>query len=253
MTIIILTTVAFVYLAACLFVFFKQRSLIYFPTEEAAAVPESSRISLETSGETIRILFRAADSPNAVIYFGGNSEDVSFNLGSFADAVPNHNVYLVNYRGYGGSTGSPSEDALFSDALAVYDLVRARHQNVSVVGRSLGTGVAAFLASKRQVNKLVMVTPYDSVENVAKKHFPIFPVSLLLTDKFDSASRVKDITAQTLVILADNDAVIPRGNSEMLIDRFRSDQVTVEVMKDTTHDSVTFSSDYRELIRHFLD
>jgi len=161
-------------------------------------------------------------------------------------------LFLVNYRGYGGSTGTPSEDGLFADAVAVYDYVRARYPRVSVVGRSLGTGVAIYLSSVRNVEKLVLITPYDSIENVAKKHFPIFPISFLLKDKFNSASRVKDVKAKTLVLIAEDDKTIPRENSEALVQRFSPDQIVVKTLPGTTHSSITFGNEYALLISQFL-
>jgi pimeloyl-ACP methyl ester carboxylesterase len=237
------------YLAVCFLLFFTQRSLLYFPTPESK---QSQSISIESEGETLRILTRPADSANAIILFGGNADDVSYYLGSFAAAVPEQNLFLVNYRGYGGSTGSPSEAALFADAVAVYDHVYAKFPNVSVVGRSLGTGVAVYLASVRKVDRLILITPYDSVENVAKNHFPIFPVGLILKDKFDSIARVKDVTAKTLILLAENDRTIPRKNSDALAHAFRSDQVLVKTLAGKTHDSITSGTEYLELIRDFV-
>jgi pimeloyl-ACP methyl ester carboxylesterase len=247
----VLIVAALLYLSACTLMYFKQRSLLYFPTPESR-VDESASISVETGGQTLRILTKSADGPDAVIYFGGNSEDVAFSIKSFSKALPIQNLFMVNYRGYGGSTGSPSEEALFSDALAVYDLVHEKYPNISVVGRSLGTGVAVYLASVRKVERLVLITPYDSIENVASKHFPFFPISLLLKDKFDSASRVPRVTAKTLVILAESDEVIPRGNSDALIAQFPSDQVVVKVIQGANHNSIEFSPEYFELIRMFL-
>ena len=177
-SLIVLITIAACYLLACVFLFFKQRSLLYFPTPESS-VSNSASITLRTQGESLRIWSRPADSSDVVIYFGGNAEDVSSNFRTFSALLPKQNLYFVNYRGYGGSTGSPSEAALFSDALAVYDWVHEKYPNISVIGRSLGSGVAVYLASARKVDKLVLVTPYDSIENVAKKSFPIFPISLL--------------------------------------------------------------------------
>lgn len=240
------------YVSLCTFLFFAQRSLLYFPTPEAS-LPDSASISLRTAGETLRIWSRPADGPDAIIYFGGNAEDVSSNFGAFAKALPRHAIYLVNYRGYGGSTGSPSEGALFADALAVYDLVHQNHPNISLVGRSLGSGVAAYLASTRKVERLVLVTPYDSIENVAKKRFPIFPISLLLKDKFNSSARVPSIGAKTLVILAENDEIIPRESSDALIAEFPSDQVIVKVIHEATHNSVGSSPVYAELIGGFCE
>jgi pimeloyl-ACP methyl ester carboxylesterase len=250
-SLLVLVLAALLYLSVCALLFFAQRSLLYFPTPESS-LSDSASISLRTAGETLRIWTRPADGPDAVIYFGGNAEDVSSNFGAFSKALPKRNLYLVNYRGYGGSTGSPSEVALFSDALAVYDWVHEKHPNISVVGRSLGSGVATYLASARKVDRLVLVTPYDSIENVAKKRFPIFPISLLLKDKFNSLPRVRSITAKTLVILAENDEVIPRENSDALIAQFPSDQVAIKVIHGTAHNSIGLSPAYFELIGGFL-
>lgn len=247
----LLCAIPVAYLALCGLLFVKQRSFLYFPTAQSKSGNQSVEL-IKSEGETLRVLTRPADSDRALILFGGNADDVSSYLGSFAAALPKENLYLVNYRGYSGSSGEPSEEALFADALAVYDHVNERFANVSVVGRSLGTGVAVYLSSMRKVDKLILLTPYDSIENVAKSHFPLFPISLLLKDKFDSASRVKDVTAQTLILVADNDQTIPRESTDNLIRRFPTEKVTVKILKNTTHDSITSGSEYTDLISEFL-
>ena len=248
---ICLSLLALGYIVFGSLLFFYQRSFLYFPTPESKT-PGSTSFSLTNDGETIRIWSRTVESSYAVIYFGGNSEDVSNNFMRFSSLLPDQNLYFVNYRGYGGSSGTPSEAALFSDALAVYDSIREKHANISVIGRSLGSGVAVYLAANRKVDKLVLVTPYDSIENVAKKRFPIFPISLLLQDKFNSASRVQNITAKTLVILAENDEVIPRANSYALTARFPPQQLEIKVVLGTTHDSIGRSPEYFDIITGFL-
>ena len=238
------------YISTCAVLFLTQRSLLYFPT--SASIDAAPTVLIESDGETLRVLTRPADSPNAVIFFGGNADDVSNYLGSFAASVPEQNLFLVNYRGYSGSTGTPSEAALFTDAVAVYDHVHAKFPHVTVIGRSLGSGVAVYLASVRKVDKLILITPYDSIENVAKKHFPIFPIGLLLKDKFDSASRVKDLTAKTLILIAENDKTIPRENADLLVQQFPSDKVVVKTLAGTNHDSITSGAEYLKLISDFL-
>lgn len=249
--IIILTLTASGYLVFCGLLFFYQRSFIYHPVKNSV-IADSAFISITSEGETIRVLTRATDSPKALIFFGGNADDVSAYLGSFADSISEPNLFLVNYRGYGGSTGTPSEATLFADAVAIYDHVSANYQNISVVGRSLGSGVAVYLASVRNVKNLVLVTPYDSIENVAKQQFPIFPVGLLLQDKYDAASRVKDVSAKTLIILAESDTTIPLENSRSLIAHFPEKQVVVHTLPGTTHNSVVYAKEYLPLIRQFF-
>lgn len=238
------------YISTCAVLFLTQRSLLYFPT--SALSDAAPTVLIESDGETLRVLTRPADSNDAIILFGGNADDVSGYLSSFAASVPEQNLFLVNYRGYSGSTGTPSEAALLADAVAVYDHVHTKFSNISVVGRSLGSGVAVYLASARKVDKLILITPYDSIENVAKKHFPIFPIGLLLKDKFDSASRVKDVTAKTLILIAENDRTIPRENTDNLVRQFPSDQVVVKTLARTNHDSITSGAECLKLISDFL-
>jgi pimeloyl-ACP methyl ester carboxylesterase len=239
-----------VYVAACLYLYLFQRTFLYFPTPQVS-VPHAENISLKSDGETLRI-WHIGSGENAIIYFGGNAEDVSYNIPLFLNLFPHHSLYLVNYRGYGGSTGSPGEAGLYKDAVTVFDFVRTRHAKVSVIGRSLGSGVAVYLASVREIRKLVLVTPFDSIEAVARRHFPIFPTSFLLKDKFLSSTHAQRIKAQTLVIVAGRDEVIPRENSEALIAALPGPQTVVEFIPETDHDSVGMSERYLKSLREFL-
>jgi len=249
--IILLVLIAAGYLAFCALLYFKQRSFLYFPTPEAK-ITGSTSVSLTNEGETVRVWTREIEGTDAVIYFGGNAEDVSNNFLRFSALLPDKSLYFVNYRGYGGSTGTSSEAALFSDALAVYDSIHEKHGHIFVIGRSLGSGVAVYLAANRKVDKLVLVTPYDSIENVAQKRFRIFPVSLILQDKFDSASRVQNINAKTIAIEAENDEVIPRANSDALTARFPADQIVIKVVDGTNHNSIGMSRVYFDAVVDFL-
>ncbi len=248
----VISIAVLMYVGFCVFMYASQRNAIYYPTPEVH-VPEAADMRLESDGETLKI-WRIADAngPNAIIYFGGNAEDVSGNIPQFRNIFPRHNVYLVNYRGYGGSTGSPSEMGLYKDALAVFDEIRSRYTDISVIGRSLGSGVATYLATARDIDRLILVTPFDSIENVAKKAMPLLPVSLLLKDKFDSAGRVADIDAPVLVVIAENDEVIAKRHSDALAGAFPDSQVTVEVIPDTGHNTIDMSPRYANVLSKFL-
>ena len=250
---LILSICAVLYLGACLYLYAMQRTLLYFPTPAVAADAES--ISLKSGGETLRIWHlpnSAAEEERAVIYFGGNAEDVAQDLPFFKTVLPAQSVYAMNYRGYGGSTGTPSEDGLFQDATALYDFVKATHKHVSVIGRSLGSGVAVYLATVRDIDKLVLATPYDSVENVAQKQFPYFPIGLLLKDKFSSNRRAGSIKVPTLVLLAEYDELVPRANSEALIAVFPQSIVKVAVIPGSTHNNIGSVDQYWQRLHEFL-
>lgn len=241
---------AFLYVSLGIALFFVQRSLVYHPTP-AVTVAGVEPIALKSDGETIRVWARAVERPRAALYFGGNSEEVSRNLAPLENALPGRAIYLVNYRGYGGSTGAPSEEALFHDALAAYDFVHPTHPDICVIGRSLGSGVAAYLASERKTDRLVLVTPYDSIEKVAQARYPLYPISWLLRDKFDTRARVPRIRASTLALLAEFDAVIPPERSAALIQAFPPDQISMKTLPGTSHNSIASSPLYWGAIASF--
>ncbi len=248
----VISIAVLMYAGFCAFIYATQRNAIYYPTPEAH-VPGVADIRLDSDGETLKIwLLAYADGSSAIIYFGGNAEEVSGNIPQFRNIFPQHNVYLVNYRGYGGSTGSPSESGLYKDALTVFDEIRSSYTNISVIGRSLGSGVATYLATARDINRLILVTPFDSIENVARTAMPLLPVSLLLKDKFDSIGRVADIDAPVLIVTAENDEVITKRHSDALAGAFPESQVTLEVIADTGHNTIDMSPRYSNVLSMFL-
>ena len=247
----ILYLVLLLYAGICAYLFFAQRSFLYFPTPERP-LPQAERIDIESGDARLRVWARPRAGAGAVIYFGGNGEDVAGNFYGLADAIPGRAIYLVNYRGYGGSTGTPSEAALFQDALAVYDWVRARHPGVAVMGSSLGTGVAVYLAVSREVDRLVLVTPFDSIANVAQDKLRLFPISFLLSDRFDSAARAHGVTAKTLVLIAGDDEMIPRARTDALVAKLPKDNAEVAVLDGATHNSIAAHPEYLKRVGAFL-
>lgn len=239
------------YLALVAFVYVTQRSQIYFPTPESQQ-PRAQALWVASEGERIKVWVVPRPGSRALIYFGGNAEDVAGNIDLFAAAFPDRSLYLVNYRGYGGSTGRPSEAGLQVDALAVFDHVRRERAEIAVMGRSLGSGVAVHLASARSVEHLVLVTAYDSLVNVAREYFRWLPVGLLLRDRYESASHARAIKAPVLVVIADEDEIIPRARSEALAAAFTPGQVQVEVVPGVGHNTLDWSPAYLEAVREFL-
>lgn len=127
---------------------------------------------------------------------------------------------VLEYRGYGQSGGDPSEKALYSDSLEFYDLISSRSDvdksRISTLGWSLGTGVAAYVASERNIYRLALIDPYDSVAAVAQDIYPVIPVELLLRHRFDTLSLVSKITVPTYIVASEKDQVIPHEHAEKL-------------------------------------
>ena len=171
----------------------------------------------------------------------------------FTRALPSHTVYLVAYRGYGASDGEPTETHLLADALALHDDIAKRHAggHVAVAGRSLGSGVATFVAAERRVPALVLVTPFDSLAAVAQAHYPMFPVGLLLRDRYDSALRLPRHQGRLLVLRAGQDQVVPPAHTDGLLKALGRPAQVVE-FPAAGHDDLSLDPAYWSAIGDFL-
>jgi pimeloyl-ACP methyl ester carboxylesterase len=239
------------YAGLCIYVYERQRDMIYFPSRETAS-SLAEEVRLESSGEELKVWHREGISGKAVLYFGGNAENVAGNIGNFRTVFPDDSLYLMNYRGFGGSTGVPSEEAFYADAVALFDLASRSHTEISVIGRSIGSGVAAYLATVRDVRKLVLVTPFDSIENVIRERYYLLPIRLLLTEKYDTLSRVPDIDAAVLIILAENDEIVRYERSLSLVAAFPDEQLDTVILRGASHNSVATSGAYLTSLWEFL-
>ena len=239
---------ALAYVAICAVLALFQRSFIYLPQPRSNRNAATLRLSVPDA--TLEITARLRQRENAVLYFGGNAEDVSWSVEDLEAAYPDSDLYLMHYRGYGESSGRPSERALFADSLALFDLVREKHASIVVVGRSLGSGVAAFLASRRPASRLVLVTPFDSVLALAARSFWFVPVGWLLRDKFESTNYAPDISAPTTIIAAEHDATIPRRHTEALLRRFQPGVAVLKIVARADHNTIADSPEYLRFLRN---
>lgn len=209
-------------------------------------------------GERLRgWLLRPAAAPRgarlpAVLYFGGNAEEVSWMLGD-AHRLGGVAFAAFNYRGYGASTGAPYEDALFGDALALFDLLASRPDvdagRVLAWGRSLGTGVAVHLAARRELAGLLLTSPYDSIAALARHHLPW--LAFLLGQPFDALSLAPSIRAPMLAIVAGRDTVVPPVHSERLVAAWGGPARVVR-FPSARHDDVQGAAGYWPAVRGFV-
>jgi fermentation-respiration switch protein FrsA (DUF1100 family) len=207
------------YAFACLMLFATQRNLVFFPVPRTNT--SAPTLILKTNAGDVLVSTRVVEGKRAIVYFGGNAEDVSQTVPDLAVAFPDRAIYALHYRGYGGSAGSPSESAIVADAIALFDLVQAKHDDITVIGRSLGSGAAVQVAGARPATGLVLVTPYDSLADVGAVHYPMFPVRWLTLDPFDSARVAPTLTLPTTIIAAARDPIVPMANTRRLEAAFR--------------------------------
>jgi fermentation-respiration switch protein FrsA (DUF1100 family) len=243
-----------------LFVYLLQEKLLFFPQPlgKPLTVPNVERVELRTAdGVALRGWLakgkHAVPAP-LVVYFGGNAEEVSW-LASVAERFGGWSLLFLNYRGYGDSEGKPGERELFADALAIYDYAVKRSDvmpdRIIAMGRSLGSGVAVYLAANRGVRGVILVTPYDSIIEVAKRHYPYLPVRWLIRHPFDSLSRVAAMHAPLLCLAAGDDAVIPVEHARRLYDAWPAHKRWLQI-DGADHASISSEPRYWEAIGAFL-
>ena len=242
----IFTVAVCVYAGICLFFFAFQRSFIYMPTP--ATADHDAAIVLDVPGARLRISARPLDGPKALVYFGGNAEDVAYTVPELAATFPDRAIYALHYRGYSGSTGRLTEASLRSDARALFQMAHDRHPDVIVFGRSLGSSLAIQLAAEEPVSRLVLIAPFKSILAIASRVAPFLPMRLLLCDPWESWRYALRVTCPTLVIAASHDELVPMGDTKQLYEAFRPGVATLRVIDGTDHNSVSGPDEFWEAL-----
>ncbi len=200
-----------IYLAGGLSLYFFQERLIFRPDlapKEVQLPPKAHKLFLD--GLEVGVIDKKSDT--TLFYFGGNADNAVEALTLFGD-LP-FNVVTVNYPGYGNSQGSPSQKSIFQGAAKVFEHFRTAH--TIIIGRSLGTGVAAYIAANYPVDGIVLITPYHSITHLARLRYPIYPVRLLVRHPFPIYQYIQQSDAPTIVFLAEYDDTTPRITFEKL-------------------------------------
>lgn len=189
-----------------------------------------------------------------VVYFGGRSEDVYWITQDAQRIFPGMSVLAINYRGYGKSQGKPSEAKIIEDATYLIDWLvhekRVDVADIALVGRSLGSGVAVQVASKRAVGATVLITPYDSIAAVAKDRFPWVP-NFVLRHRFDSMKVASSITCPVMVLRAQDDQVITPSHTDRLVSGLSSPPLEICV-PNSDHANIPYLPTTQNLIAEFL-
>lgn len=214
------------YLGVVVLLYAGQRRLMYFPSAEriapaAAGLGEAEEVVLDTpDGEHLIAWHVPPQSERPVVlYFHGNGGALVHRAERFRALVgAGLGLVAIDYRGYGGSSGSPSEAGLRIDAETAYAFAAARYRadRIAVWGESLGTGVAVALAAERPVGWLVLEAPFTSAVEVAARHYPWVPVRWLMKDQFRSDERIPLVAAPVLVLHGARDRVVPIALGERL-------------------------------------
>lgn len=249
-----------VFLLVTLFLYLMQDRMIFMPPgidKSAYARFSKNELRLNTSVSDVHGWQVVSEKNNkkSILYFGGNAEDAVY-MNYEAGRFNVRKTVSFNYPGYGESSSNPTQKTLYQSALEIYDGLLEKKiieaDKVVIMGRSLGSSVAAYIAAHRPVAGLIMITPFDSMENVAVNHYKIFPVRLLLKHQFPTIDYIAQFKGPLLVVAAANDEIIA---SENLLNLQSAMQSGAQVIRyeGVGHNTIQSHEKYYEDINSFID
>lgn len=209
-----------IYLAVALAMFFFQRQLMYAPEsyktdprDEGLAGIEERHLRSSDGADVVAWYGKAMPGQPTLLYFHGNGGSLATRSERIRKYMSRgRGIYMMSYRGYSGSTGSPSEAANVTDAKSAWDDLVAlgvAPADIIIYGESLGSGVAVQVAAAKTPSALVLDAPYTSMVDVAASHYPWLPVRPMLLDRYESAQSIGKVRCPLLIIHGEKDEVIP--------------------------------------------
>lgn len=259
---LILGSLTLVYLGVCFFFYWYQESFLFHPRVTRMDYVydfdypyEEKLYKTPNNGSIHTLKFEVKESKGLVFYLHGNAGSLRDWGWVYADFVKmGYDVLIIDYRGYGKSTGPLSEANMHSDLEFLYNEMKSQYKedNIVVYGRSIGTGMASKLAANNQPKAVVLESPFYSIKDVAKKMAPIFPLELLLKYKFNSFEYLSSALSPIYIIHGTNDNVIPFQSGEKLYE-LHKDNVSFFKVEDGQHNNLSNYPAHKELLKEVLN
>ena len=251
-----------IYGLLCGVIYFFQESLIFLPTiltqEHVYEMDHSfEEITLEANdGAKLNGLhFKVENSKGAILYFHGNAGNLQ-RWGQLTEffVEKGYSVIVMDYRGYGKSTGKKSMESLYNDAQIWYDYAKQFYNEaeLTVYGRSLGTTFATYVSSENKPKKLILESPFYSIEEVAKSRFPILPIKALLHYKFPTYQYINDVACPITIYHGTKDKVIAYQQGEKLFESIESDSKQFISVPNGGHNDLVSFEEYFDTIGESL-
>ena len=262
------------YVLLCVFLRWREPSMIYLPDRQLEAAPDAAGLSYEdvflttADGARIHGWFLPAprdlpSSPFTLLFFHGNAGNISHRLDKLAVFHElGASVFIIDYRGYGRSEGQPSEEGIYRDAQAAYEYLTGKAQphgaphlearSIVVYGESLGSAVAVDLASKVTVGGVVLEEPFTSIGDVGHEKFPFLPIRFLARTKYDSLGKIGRINAPLLIFHSRDDEYFPIRHAQRLFAAAREPKRLVELHGRHNDAFFTSTDTCRDALKGFL-
>jgi alpha/beta superfamily hydrolase len=243
--------ILFLYIGVNSYLYITQDEKIFNRKRVDKLEPKiAKRVEFNTTDGTIlegAFIENKKDAP-LVLYFGGNANSVIPFLDNVASKIKDFNFIAFNYAGYGNSTGKPSEEVILKHSNEIY----SRYKPEVVIGRSLGSTVAIYVASKNNPKGVVLITPFDSILNVAKAKYPFLLVEPILKHKFEANRWAKDLKSKVAVILVENENIIPQNSLDNILNILSDKIVYKKSVKGVDHINI-YSKDISKELKEAIE
>ena len=207
-----------IYLFIIIFLSFYQRKLLYHPSEnnyldETSLNHKVEKVYIQSENKLVSWNFQKNPKFKTLLFFHGNAGRLDNRIYKLNElAKLDLNYLIIAYRGFSGNKGNPTEMGLYKDAKAAKDWLNNQgidDQNIILYGESLGTAIAIDLGKSFKFSGIILESPFTSMEKLAKKYYPIFPIKMILKDKYDSLEKIKEINFPILVMHGEKDTIVP--------------------------------------------
>jgi len=244
----------------CSVMYIMQRKLLYVPFGEVVnpqefGLSEYQQIFITTSdNETLRTWYhKKINSENVILYFHGNAANLENRREKYKvfATESEFSVLAITYRGYPGSSGSPSEDGFYKDGDAAIKFLQSqgfKSEDIILYGESIGSGVATEMATRINAKALILESPFTSIDAVAKKIYWFLPVSFLLKDHFNNKTKIKELDLPILIIHGKKDKIVPISLGRELSNSYAGPKSLVVTEE---HGHMDFSGEF--LIQNIID
>lgn len=254
----------FLSIVYAVYLYFNQSKYVYFPTSDIVATPSDSGLFYEdlmlktSDGTKISAWYIHAENPKAtLLFFHGNGGNISHRI-EFIEMFYSLNIstFIIDYRGYGKSEGSPTEEGTYLDSETAWDyLVKEKNTDPSsivIYGKSLGGPIAARLAEKHNPAALILDSTFTSIKDIAVKIYPFLPVARFFKFEYDTAMYLKGVDCPTLIIHSIDDSYIPFSHAEKLFDTVGGEKELVEIKGDHNTSFIISRQIYENSINNIL-
>ena len=243
--------------------YFLQEKLLFMPTVLAQDYQYQfnypfEELFLKTDEEAIinALYFKVENPKGVILYFHGNAGDLS-RWGTIVEyfVAKNYDVLVMDYRTYGKSIGKLSESALYNDAEYSYNFLKEHYNEseITIYGRSLGSGLATYVASRHHPKQLILETPYYSMVYVAKKRFPMFPVKQLMRYKLPTYTFIEQVKCPITMLHGTNDKVIPIESANKLYRTILNNKAIFKVIEGGSHNNLIDFEAYHQIMDEVLN